>query len=222
MTLRVGLTGGLASGKTTVAQMFSARGVHVMFADEVARELMQPGQTVYDEVVEHFGDSIVNPDKTINRARLAEIAFGSNRIEELNRIVHPGVRTRMEQWIEETSEFDPCGILMYEAALILEAGVGKYFDKLIVVTSSPQQKVERFTTRALRGKEIGEAERAKALHDAERRMGAQLSEEEKIQAADYVIDNSGTLPETERQVNRVFKELQHLASQKRHASGCSR
>ena len=167
MTLRVGLTGGLASGKTTVAQMFSARGVHVMFADEAARELMQPGQAVYDEVVKHFGDSIVNPDKTINRARLAEIAFGSNRIEELNRIVHPAVRIR-----------------------------------------------------ALRGKEIGEAERAKALHDAERRMGAQLSEEEKIQAADYVIDNSGTLPETERQVNRVFKELQHLASQKRHASGC--
>jgi len=219
MTLRVGLTGGLASGKTTVAQMFSTRGVHVMFADEAARELMQPGQAVYDEVVKHFGDSIVNPDKTINRARLAEIAFGSNRIEELNRIVHPAVRIRMERWIEETSEFDPRGILMYEAALILEAGVGRYFDALIVVTSRPQQKLERFTARALGGRRIDEAQRAKALRDAERRMGAQLSEEEKIQAANYVVDNSGTLTETERQVNRVFKELQQLASQKRHASG---
>ena len=219
MTLRVGLTGGLASGKTTVAQMFSARGVHVMFADEVARELMQPGQEVYREVVKHFGDSIVNPDKTINRSRLAEIAFGANRIEELNRIVHPAVRIRMERWIEETTEFDPRGILMYEAALILEAGVGKYFDKLIVVTSSPQQKLERFAARAQGSTGVDEAQRAKALRDAERRMGAQLSEEEKIAAADYVIDNSGTPAETERHVSKVFKELQQLVNQKRGASG---
>jgi len=219
MTLRVGLTGGLASGKTTVAQMFSARGVHVMFADEVARELMQPGQAVYHEVVKHFGDSIVNPDKTINRSRLAEIAFGANRIEELNRIVHPAVRVRMERWIEEMSDFDPRGILMYEAALILEAGVGKYFDELIVVTSSPQQKLERFAARARASTDVDEAQRAKALRDAERRMGSQLSEEEKIAAADYVIDNSGTLAETERQVSQVFKELQQLVNQKRGASG---
>jgi dephospho-CoA kinase len=219
MTLRVGLTGGLAGGKTTVAQMFSARGVHVMFADEVARELMQPGRAVYDEVVEHFGDSIVNPDKTINRSRLAEVVFGTNRIEELNRIVHPAVRVRMEQWIKEMSEFDPHGILMYEAALILEAGVGKYFDKLIVVTSSPQQKLERFAARARGSTDVDDAQRAKALRDAERRLGAQLSEEEKMAAADYVIDNSGTLTETERQVSEVFKELQQLVNQKRGASG---
>lgn len=218
MTLRVGLTGGLASGKTTVAQMFSARGVHVMFADEVGRELMQPGQAVYDEIIRRFGDSIVNPDKSINRSRLAEIAFGANRIEELNRIIHPAVRARMEHWMEEVNEFDPRAILMFEAALILEAGLGKYFDKLIVVTSHAQQKLERFAGRALVAAEGDETQRMKALRDAERRMGAQLSEEEKIAAADYVIDNSGTIAETERQVNKVFKGLQQLANPKRYAS----
>lgn len=219
MTLRVGLTGGLASGKTTVAQMFSARGAYVMFADEVGRELMQPGQAVYDEIVRRFGDSIVNQDKTINRSRLAETAFGTNRIEELNRIVHPAVGVRMERWIEEMSEFDPRAILIFEAALILEAGLGKHFDKLIVVTSHPQQKLERFASRALGANGPDETQRAKALRDAEQRMGAQLSQDEKIAAADYVIDNSGALAETEGQVNKIFKELQQLAIQKRRVSG---
>lgn len=219
MTLRVGLTGGLASGKTTVAQMFSARGAYVMFADEVGRELMQPGQAVYDEIVRRFGDSIVNQDQTINRSRLAETAFGTNRIEELNRIVHPAVGIRMERWMEEMSEFDPRAILIFEAALILEAGFGKHFDKLIVVTSHPQQKLERFARRALGANGSDETQRAKALRDAEKRMGAQLSQDEKIAAADYVIDNSGTLVETERQVNKIFKELQQLAIQKRCVSG---
>lgn len=219
MTLRVGLTGGLASGKTTVAQMFSARGAYVMFADEVGRELMQPGQAVYDEIVRRFGDSIVNHDKTINRSRLAETAFGTNRIEELNRIVHPAVGVRMERWMEEMSEFDPRAILIFEAALILEAGLGKHFDKLIVVTSHPQQKLERFAGRALGANGSDETQRAKALRDAEQRMGAQLSQDEKIAAADYVIDNSGALADTERQVNKIFKELQQLAIQKRFVSG---
>ena len=219
MTLLVGLTGGLASGKTTVAQMFSARGAYVMFADEVGRELMQPGQAVYDEIVRRFGDSIINQDKTINRSRLAETAFGTNRIEELNRIVHPAVGIRMERWMEEMSEFDPRAILIFEAALILEAGFGKHFDKLIVVTSHPQQKLERFARRALGANGSDETQRAKALRDAEKRMGAQLSQDEKIAAADYVIDNSGTLVETERQVNKIFKELQQLAIQKRCVSG---
>lgn len=211
MSLRVGLTGGLASGKSTVAQMFVAHGVHLMQADLVAHELMAPGGPVYDEVVRRFGAAIVHPDGSINRQKLAELAFGSGRIEELNRIVHPAVGKRMQEWIDEITTREPDAIVMFEAALILEAGLGKYFDRLIVVSSRPQQKVERFASRVLGNRAIHENERALALQEAERRLGAQLSEQEKIAAADYVIDNSGTLAATERQVNKLLKELQVLA-----------
>jgi dephospho-CoA kinase len=218
MTLSVGLTGGLASGKSVVAGMFASRGAYVMRADEVGRELMQPGQAVYDNIAGAFGECVINSDRSINRAKLAEIAFGGGRIEELNRIVHPAVRKRLEHWIEEMSDFDPHAILIFEAALILEAGLGKYFDKLIVVTSDPRQKLERFAGRVLDPDVQDQAERAKALREAERRIGAQLSQDEKIAAADYVIDNSGTLAETELQVTKIAKELQVLTSSKQRAS----
>lgn len=183
-----------------------------MYADQAGHEAMQSGEPVYRQIVERFGPSVVNRDGSINRSKLAEIAFGSGRIEELNRLVHPAVRERMERWFEETSEFDPRAIMIFEAALILEAGLGKYFDKLIVVTSKQDQKLDRFANRAVTGKVNSEEERLRALRDAERRIGAQLSEEEKISAADYVIDNSGTIAETEKQVSRIYRELQEAAS----------
>jgi dephospho-CoA kinase len=217
MSLRVGLTGGLASGKTTVADMFAARGAYVMSADKAGHELMAFGEPVYEEVIKRFGKAILNENGSINRARLAEIAFGSGRIEELNRIIHPAVIAKMERWLHETSEFDPRGILMVEAALILEAGLGKYFDKLVVVSSNPKQKLERFAARALGTDAHDEVERLQALQDAERRVGAQLSDQEKLAAADYVIDNSASLEATERQVNEVFKELQQLSRGQRYA-----
>jgi len=215
MSLRVGLTGGLASGKTTVAEMFASRGAYVLYADKVGHELIEPGQPIYAEIIKSFGESIVNSDKSINRAALARLAFGSDRIEELNRIVHPQVAARLELWIEEMSEFDPRAVLIFEAALILEAGLGKYFDKLVVVTSDPQQKLERFLKRAPNVNANDESDRAKILSEAKQRMAAQLSDQEKIAAADYVIDNSGETSETERQVSKVYKELQQLAVGKR-------
>ena len=212
MTLRVGLTGGLASGKTTVAGMFASRGAYVMYADKVGHELMEPARPAYERIVQQFGDSILSSDKSINRAKLAEIAFGSGRIDELNRIIHPAVQNRMEEWFKEMNDFDPRAVLVFEAALILEAGLGKYFDKLVVVTSHPQQKLERFAERVRGADASNNLDHKKALRDAERRIGAQLSDAEKLAAADYVIDNSGTRTETERQVNKIFKELQQLAT----------
>jgi dephospho-CoA kinase len=218
MSLRVGLTGGLASGKSTVAKMFASRGAYVMYADQAGHEAMKPGEPAYQKILEHFGGSVVNPDQTINRKKLGELAFGTGRIEELNRIIHPAVRERMERWMKETSEFDPRGIMIFEAALILEGGLGKYFDKLIVVTSKQEQKIERFTSRMLGAENQDQQQRLQALRDAERRIGAQLSDQEKIAAADYVIDNSRTLAETERQANLIYKELLQLAALRQQAS----
>ncbi|MBV9074914.1 MAG: dephospho-CoA kinase [Acidobacteria bacterium] len=216
MSLRVGLTGGLAVGKSTVAEMFASQGAYVMYADRVGHDAMQPGERAYQEIIQRFGQSILNADRTIDRKKLAGIAFGENRIEELNKIIHPAVRESMERWMKETVEFDPRALLIFEAALILEAGLGKYFDKLVVVTSSPEQKIERFAKRMM-SPDASDEERRQALRDAEKRMGAQLSDAEKMAAADFIIDNSGTLADTERQVVRVAKELQKQAAMQSNA-----
>ena len=107
MSLRVGLTGGLACGKSTVANMFAALGAKVIQADPIAHDLMRPGQPVYEEVVRHFGREIVQPDGAINRAKLAELVFAGGRVQELNKIVHPAVIQRQEQWMAEITERDP-------------------------------------------------------------------------------------------------------------------
>jgi len=202
--LKVGLTGGISSGKSVVGEMFARLGAHIIQADQIAHSLLQPGQPVYDEVVRRFGPAILNPDLTVNRAKLAEAAFGSggksSRIEELNRIVHPAVIAKQEQWMEDVGRKDPSAIAIVEAALILEAGVAKRFDRLIVVTCDPEQRAARWAQRT-------HTDQATARTEVTRRMSAQLPDEEKIKAADYVIDNSGSLDRTEKQVKEVYARL---------------
>lgn len=202
--LKVGLTGGVACGKSAVGQMFVARGARLVQADQIAHQLMQPGQAVYIEVVKHFGPAVVQPDGSIDRKKLADAAFGSGRIQELNRLVHPAVIAQQERWMEETGAREPSAVVIVEAALILEAGVQRRFDKLVVVTCRPEQKVERFARRQ-------NLDAAAARREVERRSAAQWPDEKKIAAADYVIDNSGTLAQTERQVETVLGELRRLA-----------
>jgi dephospho-CoA kinase len=207
--LKVGLTGGIAAGKSVVGEMFAALGVHVIQADEIAHQLMQPGQAVYREVGAHFGSTVLNPDGSVNRARLAEVAFGGPgkppRVEELNQIVHPGVIRRQEEWMADVARRDPHAIAMVEAALILEAGMAEGLDRLVVVTCRPQQRGERWAHRLKVDQEI-------ARREVARRMAAQLPDEEKIKAADYVVDNSGSLDETARQVKTIYAELEKEAS----------
>lgn len=198
--LRVGLTGGVSCGKTTVARMLAQRGAHVVLADEVAHQLMRPGQPIYYEVVRHFGPDIVGIDGAIDRKKLAEAAFGVGRIQELNQIVHPAVIAHQDAWMREIALKDPDGITVVEAALMLEAGVGKRFDKLVVVTCTLAQKIERFARR--HNLDLAAAER-----EVTRRMAAQLPDEEKVRVADYVIDNSGPLSELETKVDRLMAEL---------------
>jgi dephospho-CoA kinase len=209
--LKVGLTGGIATGKSVVAEMFGQLGAHVIKADEIAHQLMQPGEAVYAEVVREFGTAILNPDRTINRSRLAETAFGHatgnqpSRVQELNRIVHPAVIARQEQWMEEAGKRDPKAVAIVEAALILEAGAAKRFDRLVVVTCRPEQKVERWARRM-------NIDEGTARPEVARRSAAQLSDGEKVKAADYVIDNSGSLDETSEQVRAIYANLSAEAS----------
>src|SRR5208337_3946663 len=147
--LKLGLTGGIASGKSVVGEMFRKLGAHLTDADAVAHTLMQPGRPVYEEVVRHFGREILNPDGSINRSRLAEAAFGAPggappRVRELNEIVHPAVVAHENEWIKEIGRRDPNAIAIVEAALILEAGAASRFDRLIVVTCHPEQRIQRY------------------------------------------------------------------------------
>ncbi|MGA8866838.1 MAG: dephospho-CoA kinase, partial [Candidatus Sulfotelmatobacter sp.] len=180
--LKVGLTGGIASGKSIVGEMFVALGAHLIQADAIAHELMQPGQAVYDEVVARFGREILNADGSINRPKLAEAAFGaagekSTRVKELNQIVHPAVVRRQEEWMNAVGRSDGRAVAIVEAALILEAGAAKQFHRLIVVTCSDEQRAARFAAR--QGIDLESAKKEVA-----RRMAAQLPDAEKIKAAD--------------------------------------
>ena len=220
--LKVGLTGAIASGKSVVGEMFVALGAHLVQADRIAHSLMQPGEPVYNEVVRHFGRDILNPDGSVNRSRLAELAFGTNslsssrvrpdsdtaspasnkpaRVEELNRIVHPAVLRNQKEWMDEIGRRDPHSVAIVEAALILEAGAAKQFDRLIVVKCTEAQRIARFAARQ-------KLDLESARKEVARRMAAQLPEKEKIKAATHVIDNSASLDQTHEQVREVWGKL---------------
>jgi dephospho-CoA kinase len=200
--LKIGLTGGIATGKSLVGRMFAELGVHTIDADEIAHDLMRPGEKVYDEVVRRFGPEILNLDKTVDRARLAELAFDQKRprIYELNSIVHPAVIEKYQRWMEDIRRREPDAIAMLEAALLLEAGLRRSFDQVIVVSCKPQQRIERWEKRL-------KVDAETARREVTRRMMAQAPDEAKIQAADFVVDNSGSVEETRKQVKKIHETL---------------
>ena len=182
--------------------MLVRRGAHFLSADGLAHQLYEPGAVVYDEVVRRFGKGILEPDGTVNRKKLANLVFPS-RIAELNAIVHPAVIEAQKRWMTEIERSDPHGLAVVEAALVLEAGAEKDFDKVIVVICDFEQKAERYARRMAMPLEAARAE-------VERRSNAQFSDQEKARRADYVIENSGSIQDLERQVEKVWKELQAL------------
>jgi dephospho-CoA kinase len=202
--LKLGLTGGIAAGKSVVGEMLVAQGAHLIQADAISHQLMQPGKPIYQEVVRAFGPGILNPDGAVNRARLAEAAFGGgdkpSRIHELNKIVHPAVVKQQDEWMDTIGRRDPKAIAIVEAALILEAGAAEQFDRLLVVTCRPEQRAERWAAHT-------KVDLETARREVTRRMAAQLPDEEKIKAADYVIDNSGSLDQTRAQVKALYPKL---------------
>jgi dephospho-CoA kinase len=179
--------------------MLRQRGAYILLADKLAHDLMRPGETVYAGVVERFGSGILNEDGTISRPKLAELAF-AGRIQELNALVHPAVLEAEDRWMDEVGRGDPAAITVSEAALLYEAGGHQRFDRMIAVTCPFESKVRRFAQR------VGITFEA-ARVDVERRMRAQWPDEAKAARADYVIENSGALEDTERQVEKVWQQL---------------
>lgn len=211
--LRVGLTGSLGSGKTTVAAILRERGLRVLEADAIARAMMEPGQGVFRGIVDHFGADVVRPDGSLDRPRLAALAFSDGRLSELNQIVHPPVVAEQERLSREIFARDPAAIVVVESALIFEAEAWgtvpdwrKRFDRIILVTAPDDLKIQRFLARILPTSATAE-ERAAAERDARQRLAAQLPDSVKIPQADFIIDNSGPFEATRLQAERIAEEL---------------
>ena len=199
--LRVGLTGGIACGKSTIAAMLVKRGAHFLQADALAHQLYAPGAVTYDEVVRHFGREILNEDGTINRTKLANLVF-PDRIGELNAIVHPEVVKRQNSWMAEVERNDPArhrrrrGGAAHRGRCAQGLRQGHRRDLRL----GAQGRALRAAGRRIRS--------TSARAEVERRSAAQFSDEEKARHADYVIENSGSLDDAERQVEKIWQELQ--------------
>ena len=202
--LRLGLTGGIASGKTAVAAMLREMGFDVLDADSLAHKLTEPGQPAYDEVVREFGPAILDPNKRINRAKLAAIVFDNHaKLERLNAILHPRVETAAHRQFDEWSRNGTRAAAFVEAALLVEAGYHKKLDGLVVTWCRPEQQIERLRARGLTEQE------------ARQRISAQLPLEEKLRYATEKIDCSGSLEQTRRQVQALAAKLHHNAAKSR-------
>jgi dephospho-CoA kinase len=227
--LRVGLTGGLGSGKSTVAARLRELGAEVIEADELGRALMEPGQAVYAEIVRVFGPQVVGADGRLNRRKLAELAFQGGRLDELNAIVHPAVIAAQKVWMDGVFARDPGGIAVVESALVFEverdarargetegvlADWRKRFDCVIVVTAPDAVKIARFAAKT----SATDDGRAAAEADALARLARQIPDSEKAARADYVIDNSGDLEALRLQVDGVWARLK-AESNKSSAQG---
>ncbi len=193
----IGLTGNIASGKTEVAKIFKELGAKVIDADEIAREVVEPGEAAWQEIVEEFGGNILNPDGSINRKKLGEIIFNDDKKrEQLNRITHPRIMTKLKETIDNYKK-ENVKLVIIEAALIVErGGLLKLIDELIVVSADAETQIERIMTRdGLR--------RDEALS----RMESQMPISEKTKHATYIIDNSESLEETRKQVEEVWEKI---------------
>jgi dephospho-CoA kinase len=211
--LRVGVTGGLGSGKSTAAALFAAHGAHILSSDEIARGLMQPGERVYDAIVAAFGADVVLPDGRLNRAALARIAFEEGRAEELNAIIHPATIARQSELSNEIAAREPEAIVMVESALIFETKYGgedgwrHRFDKLILVTAPEELRIARFVARTVPTGVITEEMRSTIEADAHRRIAQQIPDEQKAALCDYVLTNGGPMTELEWQVDQLWPLL---------------
>jgi dephospho-CoA kinase len=203
--LRVGLTGSIGVGKSFVAGVLAELGCHVLDADRTSREVVEPGSPGLLAVAEAFGSEVVRPDGTLDRERLGSIVFSDDgKRALLNSILHPFIIIRQDLFLRAWEAEDPKGIGVVDAALMIESGGYKRFDKLIVVHCEPEKQFERVMTR-------NNLSRAAA----ELRIRAQMSQEEKKTFADYLIDTSEGFESTRQRTEEIYRELRKLQDAKR-------
>lgn len=225
--LRVGLTGGIGSGKSTIAGMLAELGAQVMESDDLGRSLMEPGQPVFDQIVQAFGPAVVAPNGRLDRARLAEIAFRGGRLDELNRIVHPAVVDAQSRWMNGVFERDPSAIAIVVSALIFEAerdarargehgtplaDLRKRVDCLVLITAPDDLKLRRYVDRL----NLPAAQRAAAEADARSRLAHQIPDAEKAARADYVLENVGDRQALYAKVELLWQYLQAESNKPPH------
>jgi dephospho-CoA kinase len=195
--LLVGLTGGIATGKSTVAKMLRELGCVIIDADVLAREVVEPGEPAYEDIVAAFGSDVIQANGSLDRKRLGAIVFAdAARRKRLEAMTHPRIRERFARRLQELTEQGFAGLVFFDAAVMIESGNYRNMDRLVVVATDEATQRER-----LQGRDgIGEDEAA-------RRMASQMPVAEKAKLADHVIDNSGDRAATERQVRRVHEAL---------------
>jgi dephospho-CoA kinase len=200
--LRVGLTGGLASGKSFVGHALAELGCHLIEADELGHQVLMPGAEAYDAVVNEFGEEILDEDRYIIRRKLGALVWDRpEQLAKLNRIVHPAVIAREEGIIAKIAQADPAAIVVVESAILVETGSYRRFDRLIVAVCTVEQQVERAMKRGAYSKE-----------EVLARLNRQLPLEDKVRVADYVIDTSGAKEHTLEQVKSVYESLRSLSA----------
>lgn len=200
--ISVGLTGGIGCGKSTVAGMFASLGAVTINSDDIGRTLMQPGNVVYDRIVSGFGSEMVDASGQLDRAKLADIVFHDlEKLKHLSAIVHAPVLREIDRQVQLARRKDPNAVILVESAVLFEAGQNRRFDKMVVVWCNPEQQVERYVAKS-----------RIAVEDVRRRMDAQMPGEEKKRLADFVIDTSGPMEDSEKQSREVFTQLQTLAA----------
>jgi dephospho-CoA kinase len=204
--LRVGLTGGIATGKTTVASMLRDLDVPVLNADTLGHELLEPGQAAYDEIIAVFDEDILDPNGKVNRAKLGGVIFAdAQKRARLNQILHPRILDVVQKWFAALDEPDGPEFAVVEAALIFEARYNLKLDKIMVCWCRPEQQLERLTLRGL------------SVEEAQQRIAAQMPLADKRKLADEPIDCSGSIEETQQQVNQVAEKLK-LSGSRRNIS----
>jgi dephospho-CoA kinase len=200
--LRVGLTGGLASGKSFVGHALAELGCHLIEADELGHQVLMPGAEAYDAVVNEFGEEILDEDRYIIRRKLGALVWDRpEQLAKLNCIVHPAVIAREEGIMARISQTDPEAIVVVESAILVETGSYRRFDRLMVAVCTVEQQVERAMKRGAYSKE-----------EVLARLSRQLPLEDKVRVADYVIDTSGAKEHTLEQVKSVYESLRSLSA----------
>lgn len=200
--LRVGLTGSIGVGKSFVASVFAELGCHVLDADQTAREVVMPGSHGLKALTQAFGDQILNPDGTLDRKQMAATVFADEaKRQQLNDILHPFIIARQDEILREWEMKDPKGIGIVDAALMIESGGYRRFDKLIVVHCRPEVQLERLMLRDKLSRD-----------EVERRINSQMPQEEKQKFADYLIDTSDGFELTRNQVVRAHEKLVRLST----------